>query len=222
MFHVYGVQGRLPAATLDDVRRLSPVMAVSRARRVDAVTVGLDAAAAPAAQTMPGDAGRQALSALSAYGAAAEARRREPLSRVADVMSRPAVTVPATATVGEAWQVLVQHHVGQAPVTAVDGTLVGLVGRAELLPIDQLAHNVGNAGNAAWQDLLQQPVAAVMWSPVPSALPETDLRRAASLLLGTGLPGVPVTDTAGLLLGFVSRSDLLRAIVADPPLDLWC
>ena len=56
---------------------------------------------------------------------------------------------------------------------------------------------------------------------MPSALPETDLRRAASLLLGTGLPGVPVTDPAGQLLGFVSRSDLLRAIVADPPLDLW-
>jgi CBS domain-containing protein len=83
------------------------------------------------------------------------------------------------------------------------------------------AGTANHAGNAAWQSLLQQPVTAVMWSPVPSALPETDLRRAASLLLGTGLPGVPVTDAAGLLLGFVSRSDLLRAIVADPPLDLW-
>jgi CBS-domain-containing membrane protein len=216
MFHVYGVQGRLPAATLDDVRRLSPVTAASRARRVDAVAVGLDAPAAHAAPGMPGEAGRRA---VSAYGAATETRTREPLSRVADVMSRPAVTVPATATVGQAWQVLVHHRVGQAPVTAADGTLVGLVGRAELLPIEQFAHNAGDA--AAWQGLLLQPVAAVMWSPVPSALPETDLRRAASLLLGTGLPGVPVTGPTGLLLGFVSRSDLLRAIVTDPPLDLW-
>lgn len=216
MFHVYGVQGRLPATTLEDVRRLSPVTAAARARRVDAVAVGLDAPAAPATQGMPRDAGRQA---ASAYGAAAQARTREPLSRVADVMSRPAVTVPATATVAEAWQVLVQHRVGQAPVTAADGTLVGIVGRAELLPIEQFAHNALDA--PAWQILLQQPVSAVMWSPVPSALPDTDLRRAASLLLGTGLPGVPVTDAAGLLLGFVSRSDLLRAIVADPPLDLW-
>lgn len=215
MFHVYGVQGRLQATTLNDVRRLSPVTAASRARRIDAVAVGLDAPAATAAQGMLGETGRQA---ISAYGAAAETRTREPLSRVADVMSRPAVTIPATATVAEAWKILMQHHVGQAPVTAADGTLVGLVGRAELLPVEHFARN---ASDAAWQGLLQQPVAAVMWSPVPSALPETDLRRAASLLLGTGLPGVPVTDPAGQLLGFVSRSDLLRAMVTDPPLDVW-
>jgi CBS domain-containing protein len=31
----------------------------------------------------------------------------------------------------------------------------------------------------------------------------------------------PVSSAEGRVLGFVSRSDLLRAIVADPPLDLW-
>ena len=155
MFHVYGVQGRVTATTLDDVRRLSPVTAAARARRIDRVAAGIDDRAA---QGVLGETGRQA---LSAYGAAAEARTREPLSRVADVMSRPAVTVPATATLAEAWQVLVDHHVGQAPVTAADGTLVGLVGRAELLPIEQFTRSAGDA--AAWQDLLRQPVAAAMW-----------------------------------------------------------
>jgi CBS-domain-containing membrane protein len=41
------------------------------------------------------------------------------------------------------------------------------------------------------------------------------------VLLDTGLPGLPVVDDAGQVIGFVSRSDVLRAVVADPPLDLW-
>jgi hypothetical protein len=32
---------------------------------------------------------------------------------------------------------------------------------------------------------------------------------------------LPVADDEGRVTGFVSRSDILRAVVADPPLDLW-
>jgi CBS domain-containing protein len=56
---------------------------------------------------------------------------------------------------------------------------------------------------------------------VPSTAPGTDLRRVAALPLDTGLPGVPVADDSGDVLGFVSRTDLLRALATDPPLDLW-
>jgi CBS domain-containing protein len=41
------------------------------------------------------------------------------------------------------------------------------------------------------------------------------------LFRSTGLPGLPVTDEAGVLSGFISRTDILRAVAADPPLDLW-
>jgi len=60
-----------------------------------------------------------------------------------------------------------------------------------------------------------------MWSPIPSASADTDIRRVARVLLDTGLPGLPVVDDAGQVRGFVSRTDILRAVVADPPLDLW-
>ncbi|MES3003833.1 MAG: CBS domain-containing protein [Pseudomonadota bacterium] len=60
-----------------------------------------------------------------------------------------------------------------------------------------------------------------MHTPVPAVAPDTDIRRVAQALLDTGLPGLPVTDEHGAVIGFVSRSDILRAVVADPPLDLW-
>jgi len=43
----------------------------------------------------------------------------------------------------------------------------------------------------------------------------------ATVLLETGLPGLPVTDDTGRPVGFISRTDILRAVAADPPLDLW-
>jgi CBS domain containing-hemolysin-like protein len=30
-----------------------------------------------------------------------------------------------------------------------------------------------------------------------------------------------VVDEPGVVIAFVSRTDILRAVVADPPLDLW-
>jgi CBS domain-containing protein len=72
-----------------------------------------------------------------------------------------------------------------------------------------------------WRALLAQSVVDLMWSPVPSVAADADIRRVAQVLLDTGLPGLPVVDDAGLVTGFVSRSDILRAVVADPPLDLW-
>ena len=60
-----------------------------------------------------------------------------------------------------------------------------------------------------------------MWTPVPSVAPDTDIRRVARVLLDSGLPGLAVVDDDGRVTGFISRSDILRAVVADPPLDLW-
>jgi len=72
-----------------------------------------------------------------------------------------------------------------------------------------------------WRSFLVQPLAAIMITPVPAVAPETPLRRLALALLVTGLPGLPVVSEAGALIGFASRSDVLMAVVHDPPLDLW-
>ena len=70
-------------------------------------------------------------------------------------------------------------------------------------------------------ELAQRPVSDVMVSPVPTVSIDTDLRRVARVLLDTDLPGLPVTDEFGALSGFISRNDILHALAADPPLDIW-
>ena len=110
-------------------------------------------------------------------------------------------------------------HPAQAPVVDANGQLVGLVTRADLLKPERLPSPESHA--LVWHALLLQNVKDIMWSPVPGVAPESDLRRVARVLLDTGLPGLPVVDEQGHVTGFVSRSDILRAVVTDPPLDVW-
>ncbi len=57
--------------------------------------------------------------------------------------------------------------------------------------------------------------------PLYHAAQVTDIRRIATAMLERGVAGVPIVSAAGRLVGFVSRSDILRAVVTDPPLSLW-
>ena len=70
-------------------------------------------------------------------------------------------------------------------------------------------------------ETLRRRVRDVMTSPVVAAAPVTDIRRVAAAMLAGGVDGVPVVGDDGDLLGLVSRSDVLRAVIHDPPLSLW-
>jgi CBS-domain-containing membrane protein len=119
----------------------------------------------------------------------------------------------------EAWQILAQHGVGQATVVNGAATPVGLLSRADLLRPDRLP--LPGSSALVWRALLAQSVSTLMSTPVPCVAPDTDIRQVARVLLDTGLPGLAVVDEQGLVIGFVSRSDILRAVVTEPPLDLW-
>jgi CBS domain-containing protein len=159
--------------------------------------------------------------AVSAYAQTEQgpqASTRQPLTKVSDVMTTGGVSVAPDVRVNDAWQTLAEHKVAQAPVVDVLGRVIGLLLRADMAPLDLLPEP-GAVKQAI--DLARRPVAEVMVSPVPTVSPDTELRRVAAVLLDTGLPGLPVTDEAGVLSGFISRTDILRAVAADPPLDLW-
>jgi CBS domain-containing protein len=222
MFSVYGKAGRVFRGSMEELRQVGPASKAARSHVV--APVGLDPqdqnplhypdpAAKPGTDTVH-------RTALAAY----EQTRnpglpRQPLTRVDTVMSSPVTTVDDKANVEKAWQVLATNHLGQAPVVTASGVLMGLISRADLMAPERMPGHDSHA--LVWRALLMQPVVDVMWTPVPSVSPDTDIRRVARVLLDTGLPGLPVVDDEGRVTGFVSRSDILRAVVADPPLDLW-
>lgn len=220
MFSIYGESGRLFKGAMEDLWRVEALRALARTRKIDAqqeVSPVNGPAARGAAAVRPHTLAGDALTAYAQAGGGQPARH--PLTRVADVMSRGATTVGQDMTVLEAWQLLARDGMGQAPVTGPRGELVGLLTRAELLNLERLPQP--DAPSLVWRALLMQTVSAVMLSPVPAVSEDIDLRRVARVLLDTRLPGLPVVAEEGEVTGFISRSDILRAVVHDPPLDLW-
>ncbi len=223
MFSVYGRAGLSFRGSLEELRQIGPVARITRTRGMAAVGTDPWEQARQQAQqiqsaNLPVDVAHR--QALDSYAQVAHMDVvRQPLTEVSAILTTPVVVIADTATVEQAWHTLIEHHIGQAPVVDAGGVLVGLLGRAELMRQEHLPAPESHA--LVWRALLLQPVVDVMWTPTPSVAANTDIRRVARVLLDTGLPGLPVVDDAGLVVGFVSRSDILRAVVADPPLDLW-
>ena len=124
------------------------------------------------------------------------------------------ITVRASDDVARAWRVLVEHQIHQAPVLDATGRLVGIVGERDLL-------TTFNIDDGQLRDVLFKRVSDVMSTPVVAAAPITDIRRIARVMLDRQVDGVPVVNDSGALLGFISRSDILKAVITDPPLSIW-
>ena len=223
MFFVFGPSGQMYRGGPENLAQIAAVRRVQRpqALRTRGAELG-DTPPPPLAAASPGPAAvsLRAQDAVSAYSQARQAPppARRPLTEVRNVMTTNALGIAPDLRVNDAWQTLAEHQVAQAPVVDALGRVIGLLLRADMAPLDLLPEPGAEKEAIA---LARRPVSEVMVSPVPTVSPDTELRRVAAVLLGTGLPGLPVTDEAGVLAGFISRTDILRAVAADPPLDLW-
>lgn len=221
MFYVLGPDGPIYRGGPAQLGQIAPVRRVQRPQALRTRSADVEDSAEAVALPEPAPAlPRSAQEAVDAYAATEKGPQveRQPLEFVRDVMTRGALTVPADMRVNDAWQILAEQRVAQAPVLNAQGRVVGLLLRADMAPLDLLPEPGAIKDAIA---LARRPVNEVMISPIPTVATTTDLRRVAGVLLETGLPGLPVTDEQGLLAGFISRTDILRAVASDPPLDLW-
>jgi len=139
---------------------------------------------------------------------------RGPLYHAEQIMQRNVISVFADDDAGDAWSTLHAHSIHQAPVLDITKRLVGIVSERDLLAVINI-----DGGRVI--DSGARQVRDVMITPVVSTVPVTDIRRIASVMLDNRVDGVPITNDSGNLVGFVSRTDILRAVIVEPPLSLW-
>ncbi|MDX8147635.1 CBS domain-containing protein [Lentzea sp. BCCO 10_0061] len=118
----------------------------------------------------------------------------------ADVMSSPAVSVNPVTTVRAASAVLGDHGFAALPVVDDEGRLMGVVSGVDLLP----------AGMSP--ETAHSPVARVMRGSVISAPVTASPAELTATMLSQRLRCLPIVTEGQVLVGVVSRSDLLRIL----------
>jgi len=149
--------------------------------------------------------------------------RAVPLSvRVGDVMSTDVVTVGPATQLAQVVEILVKRAIKAVPV--IDGgRIVGIITGGDLirragmglrlsiqrrLPADELTeqlHQFARQGGTA---------AEVMTSPVVTIPVEARVSEAARLMADKHLKRLPVVDKQGMLVGIVSRTDVLTTVAS--------
>ena len=131
---------------------------------------------------------------------------------VRDIMSSPAVTVRDHDSAETALQLLARRGLTILPVVDAGQRLVGVVSEVDLLDLAEpdLPERPRSAGPRPTRPV----VGDVMTRGVQTTAEDTDVATVAALFRRTSWKSLPVMRGA-ILVGVVSRSDLIRAMARD-------
>ncbi len=140
-------------------------------------------------------------------GEAAARFQHSPLT-VANVMSKPAITVRARDSLGMAAARMAKEGIKRLPVLGEDGKIVGMLSRVDILRLvtekaaKKLTAPLGAAKN----------VRDVMSTTIPAVSYDDDLAAIVDAFLENGSHRLIVTDANGKAIGLISDSDVVSRI----------
>ena len=214
MFAIYDVNGRYFRDTLEQFRKVQKTSSSKRAMFSLDNEEALLQGSVGQNPTNNIDDSKALLKARQAYRNVLDISDREPILHAYQIMTHPVKTIQLTLRLSLAWEVFEQQKHHQLPVVNNLQQIVGMLSESQLLRFIVLNKGATND----WQT---KTVADVIPASVVTADPLSDLRRISSVMLDYRLTALPIVNEHDALLGLVSRSDILKALSNDPPLNLW-
>jgi acetoin utilization protein AcuB len=142
-------------------------------------------------------------------------RKRVPVRTAGQLMTEAPITIEPGATMLVAAALFEEATIRHLPVVD-EGKLVGVLSDRDVLRGHASAeHRDEPAPRRA------RRVEQAMSTRVLTATPKTPLREAARAMLDERISALPVVDDEGGLVGILTTTDILRALMRDAPVDLW-
>ena len=148
---------------------------------------------------------------IEGYGRPAqkdEPKTKRRLWLVSDLMTKEVQTLRPDDPLRLAWELMARTSFRHIPITNAAGKLEGLLSDRDLLPLHK-------------DQMSGRPISDVMTKRVLTGFPDSPLRQAASIMTEEGFSSLPVINESGALLGLLTTTDVLKALVQEAPLDLW-
>jgi acetoin utilization protein AcuB len=135
-----------------------------------------------------------------------------------EVMSSPVVTLPLTASLAHAWDVVHSNRFRHIPILGANDSVVGILSDRDLLRGTMESVLSGTTWSTKQ---VKTPIGNLISQPVLVAAPDAELRAIARVMLEERIGALPIVSEAEGLVGMITRSDILRVLVAHPDFDQW-
>lgn len=155
------------------------------------------------------------------YHAVEQLQHDKPVLSSNQIMTSPVVTLTPQASVAEAHKLFESKKFRHVPVLSIDGILIGMVSDRDILRylsnINGFAHD---KNRHITEPSMTDPISQLMQKKVLTATVDTDVRYIAMLFVEQHIGATPIMEQENLI-GIITRSDILRAVMRHYELQLW-
>lgn len=116
-----------------------------------------------------------------------------------DIMLRDVRTISPDKKVAYARLVMLRHNIGGLPVVDKKRKLVGIITQRDI--------------DFAGSDISDLRVADLMTTKLIKGVETTTLREIVERMVNTGVQRVPITDAKDRLIGLVTQTSIIRAVL---------
>jgi len=194
-FYVYGTEGVQPYSP-GEIRRNRKVESVERTSGPGSVE--------GKGQDSDGDLAKERATQQYKKTAEQQLEERKPALLAKDIMRAPVFSISSKTSASEVREEFRARRFRHIPITDEAGIIVGVLSDRDILGINDL----------------ELEVSVLMHSPVLTAQADTPIHEVARVLFEERVGCLPVVDDRALI-GIITRSDILRAVMQRAPLDLW-
>lgn len=209
MFAIYNIQGR---AFRDNMEALKKVKNPHAVQRVDSqqdtaqdetiVIQGVDRSTNTEQIGSVVDK-----TGIDAYRKMLHANEKTVIVHAHQIMTHPVTTLVSNITATQAFEDFEKYGFNQFPVMTPQMKLIGMIDRANVMQ--------------AYYETPLKTLAELINEEVITADPVSDVRRIAQVMHEYKLSAIPIVNDQDKLVGLISKTDILKALITDPPLSLW-
>lgn len=152
--------------------------------------------------------------AINAYKKMAKIDISERVYHVSEIMTKECIEINSQKTLEDAYFTLRNNEVSQVPVLTEDRKILGLINKKIIL--NKVIDDIDNV-----KSVLRMKLDDLYFQELITTDPITDIRRVAKVMIDFRLDAIPVVDEAHILVGIVSKADIIKAVATIPKLQLW-
>ncbi len=152
--------------------------------------------------------------ATEVYKKSANIDTRDTIYHVYQIMNKEVIYASIEATVEDTYTILHEKNIRQLPIIDKSGKIKGLITQKNIL--DLIVGDLEHTNHSMQTNIINLNLPDVI-----TADPIADIRRVAKVMVDFNLNAMPIVDKDDILVGIVSRTDILRTVASTPPMQLW-